>query len=199
MAIVYANVPDTLPLDFSTLRLTDEQFYQLCISNPEQPLELTNEGVLIAMSPVGGESGKREMRLGSQLFNWNEETELGEVFSSSTIFKLPLGSQRSPDAAWVENSRWATLTPEQQKKFPPIAPDFVIELRSESDRLADLQEKMLEYKANGVRLGLLIDPKGRQVEIYRIDREVEILENPEAINCNDILPGFTLELQKIWS
>jgi Uma2 family endonuclease len=199
MAIVYANVPDTLPLDFSTLRLTDEQFYQLCISNPEQPLELTNEGVLIAMSPVGGESGKREMRLGSQLFNWNEETELGEVFSSSTIFKLPLGSQRSPDAAWVENSRWATLTPEQQKKFPPIAPDFVIELRSESDRLADLQEKMLEYKANGVRLGLLIDPKGRQVEIYRIDREVEILENPEAIDCNDILPGFTLELQKIWS
>jgi Uma2 family endonuclease len=199
MAIVYANVPDTLPLDFSTLRLTDEQFYQLCISNPEQPLELTNEGVLIAMSPVGGESGKREMRLGSQLFNWNEETELGEVFSSSTIFKLPLGSQRSPDAAWVENSRWATLTPEQQKKFPPIAPDFVIELRSESDRLADLQEKMLEYKANGVRLGLLIDPKGRQVEIYRIDREVEILENPGAIDCNDVLPGFTLELQKIWS
>ncbi len=199
MAIVHTNVPDALSLDFSTLRLTDEQFDQLCISNPEQSLELTSEGVLIVMSPVGGESGKREMRLGSQLFNWNEATELGEVFSSSTIFKLPAGGQRSPDAAWIENSRWAVLTSEQQKKFPPIAPDFVLELCSESDRLPDLQEKMLEYKANGVRLGLLIDPKSRQVEIYRIDRDVEVLENPGAIDCSDVLPGFILELQKIWN
>jgi Uma2 family endonuclease len=199
MAIVYTNVPDALPLDFSTLRLTDEQFYQLCITNPEQPLELTSAGVLIVMSPVGGESGNREMRLGSQLFNWNEETELGKVFSSSTIFKLPLGSQRSPDAAWVESSRWAAIDPAEQKKFPPIAPDFVIELRSESDILSDLQAKMLEYRSNGVRLGLLINPKQRQVEIYRLDRDVEVLENSMVIDCNDVLPGFVLDLQKIWS
>jgi Uma2 family endonuclease len=150
MTIIRAHSVDSLPIDLSTLKLTDEQFYQLCVTNPEQPLELTAQGVLIVMPPVGGESGKREFRLSGQLFTWNEVSELGEAFSSSTIFKLPLGSKRSPDVAWIEPSRWEAIAPEEQEKFPPIAPDFVIELRSRTDNLSDLQQKMAEYQANGV-------------------------------------------------
>jgi Uma2 family endonuclease len=198
MTIAYSNIPDALPLDLSTLKLTDEQFYQLCIANPEQPLELTAAGVLIVMSPVGGESGKRELNLGAQIFVWNQTTRLGEVFSSSTIFKLPLGSQRSPDVAWVALSRWNALTDEDRQKFPPLAPDFVVELRSRTDNLSELQAKMLEYRANGVRLGLLINPQDRQVEIYRLGAEVEVLQSPSSVNCEDVLSGFELSLTNIF-
>lgn len=197
MTVAYSNIPDTLPLNLSTLKLTDEQFYQLCIANPEQPLELTATGVLIVMPPVGGESGKRELDLGAQVFVWNQTTGLGEVFSSSTIFKLPLGSQRSPDVAWIELSRWNALSEEDRQKFPPLAPDFVIELRSRTDVLSDLQAKMDEYRDNGVRLGLLINPQDRQVEIYRLGREVEVLQAPSSIDCEDVLPGFVLNLDRI--
>ena len=197
MTIAYSNIPDSLPLDLSTLKLTDEQFYQLCIANPEQPLELTATGVLIVMSPVGGESGKRELNLGAQIFVWNQITELGEVFSSSTIFKLPLGSQRSPDAAWVELSRWNALSDEDRQKFPPLAPDFVIELRSRTDKLPELQAKTIEYRDNGVRLGLLINPQDRQVEIYRLGVEVEVIQSPASVSCEDVLPGFILNLDRI--
>jgi Uma2 family endonuclease len=197
MTIAYSSIPNTLPLNLSTLKLTDEQFYQLCIANPEQPLELTAAGVLIVMSPVGGESGDRELNLGSQLYVWNQSTDLGKAFSSSTIFKLPLGSQRSPDAAWVELSRWNALSEEDRQKFPPLAPDFVIELRSRTDKLPELQAKMLEYRDNGVRLGLLINPQDRQVEIYRLGREVEVLQAPNSIDCEDVLPGFVLNLDRI--
>lgn len=185
------------PLNLSSLKLTDEQFYQLCITNPEQPLELTSEGVLIVMPPVGGESGNREADLLIDLGIWNRQTQRGKVFSSSTVFKLPLGSQRSPDAAWVELSRWNALSAEDRSKFPPLAPDFVIELRSRTDKLSDLQEKMLEYRNNGVRLGLLINPQDRIVEIYRIGATVEVI-NPDSIDCDDVLPGFTLDLMRIW-
>jgi Uma2 family endonuclease len=186
------------PLDLSSLKLTDEQFYQLCITNPEQPLELTSEGVLIVMPPVGGESGNRELELGTDLSIWNRTTGLGKVFSSSTIFKLPLGSQRSPDAAWVELSRWNALSAEDRAKFPPLAPDFIIELRSRTDKLSDLQEKMVEYRDNGVRLGLLINPQDRQVEIYRIVAAVEVIQSPDSIDCDEVLPGFSLDLTRIW-
>ena len=185
------------PLNLSSLKLTDEQFYQLCITNPEQPLELTSEGVLIVMPPVGGESGNREADLLIDLGIWNRQTQRGKVFSSSTVFKLPLGSQRSPDAAWIELSRWNALSAEDRSKFPPLAPDFVIELRSRTDKLSDLQEKMLEYRDNGVRLGLLINPQDRIVEIYRIGATVEVI-NPDSIDCDDVLPGFTLDLMRIW-
>jgi len=197
MTIAYSNIPDSLPLDLSTLKLTDAQFYQLCIANPEQPLELTAAGVLIVMSPVGGESGNRELNLGAQIFIWNQTTGLGEVFSSSTIFKLPLGSQRSPDAAWVELSRWNALSDEDRQKFPPLAPDFIIELRSRTDKLPELQAKMLEYRDNGVRLGLLINPQDRQVEIYRLGVDVEVLQSPVSVSCEDMLPGFILNLDRI--
>ena len=186
------------PLNLSSLKLTDEQFYQLCITNPEQPLELTSEGVLIVMPPVGGESGNREADLLIDLGIWNRQTQRGKVFSSSTVFKLPLGSQRSPDAAWVELSRWNALSADDRSKFPPLAPDFVIELRSRTDKLSDLQEKMLEYRDNGVRLGLLINPQDRIVDIYRIDRAIEVIESGNSIDCDDVLPGFSLDLTKIW-
>ncbi len=198
MTIAYSNIPDALPLDLSTLKLTHEQFYELCIANPEQPLELTAAGVLIVMSPVGGESGKREADLLVDLGIWNRQTRLGAVFSSSTIFKLPLGSQRSPDVAWVSLSRWNALTDEERKKFPPLAPDFVVELRSRTDSLSELQDKMVEYRDNGVRLGLLINPQDRQVEIYRLGAEVEILQSPISVNCEDVLPGFELSLTNIF-
>jgi Uma2 family endonuclease len=198
MNIIRAHGVDSFPVDLSTLKLTDEQFYQLCVTNPEQPLELTAQGVLIVMPPVGGESGKREFRLSGQLFTWNEVSELGEAFSSSTIFKLPLGSKRSPDVAWIERSRWDAIAPEEQAKFPPIAPDFVIELRSGTDNLSDLQQKMAEYQANGVRLGWLINPQQQQVEIYRLGQEVEVIQSPMALSGENVLPGFTLDLQKIW-
>jgi Uma2 family endonuclease len=198
MTLSESSIIEPVRLNVSSIHLTDEQFYQLCIANPEQPLELTAQGVLIVMSPVGGESGKREMELGSQVYNWNSQAELGEVFSSSTIFKLPLGGQRSPDVAWVELSRWNALTREQQQKFPPLAPDFVIELRSRSDKLSDLQEKMLEYRANGVRLGFLINPQEQQVEIYRLNRDVEILRSPTEVSGEEVLSGFVLDLSKIW-
>ncbi|CAN1212406.1 Uma2 family endonuclease [Tumidithrix helvetica PCC 7403] len=195
---VETSLSEPLLLDFSTVKLTDEQFYLLCMQNPEKKLELTAAGVLIVMAPVGGESGKEEARLNAKVFNWNEDTQLGEVFSSSTIFKLPNGSQRSPDVAWVKLNRWQALTLELRKKFPPIAPDFVIELRSESDRLSDLQAKMREYQENGVRLGWLIDPQERTVEIYRCGQEVEILKSPNSLNGEDVLPDFVLNLSPLW-
>ncbi len=196
--VTVPHVAESLLIDLSTLKLTDEQFYQLCVTNPDLVLELTTKGVLIVMPPVGGESGGREADLITDLNIWNRQTQLGKVFSSSTIFRLPLGSQRSPDAAWVELSRWNALSRENQEKFPPLAPDFVIELRSRIDGLSDLQTKMIEYRDNGVKLGFLINPQDRQVEIYRIDQEVEILQSPAALRGENVLPGFTLDLSSIW-
>jgi Uma2 family endonuclease len=181
-----------------TLRLTHEEFEKLCQDNPDRSFELTATGELIVMAPVGGESGNSESELGGELFVWNRQTRLGKTFSSSTVFVLPNGAERSPDAAWVELSRWSALTNEQRVKFPPLAPDFVIELRSATDRLPPLREKMEEYRSNGVRLGLLIDPKNRRVEIYRPGQEPEILESPTEIDCSEVLPGFILSMSEIW-
>ena len=156
------------------------------------------EGVLIIMSAVGGESGEREANLISQLYVWNRQTQLGKVFSSSTMFKLPLGSQRSPDAAWVKLSRWNTVSNDERKKFPPLAPDFVVELRSRTDKLSDLQNKMWEYQDNGVKLGLLINLQDKQVEIYRFGQDVELLESPLSIDCDAVMSGFNLDLSEIF-
>lgn len=184
----------TLPLrlDLTQVHLTDEQFYQLCLTNPTLNLERTAQGALIVMSPVGGDSGNREADYIIDLGVWNRQTKLGKVFSSSTLFKLPGGGDRSPDAAWVELSRWQALTPEQRQKFPPIAPDFVIELRSRTDDLGLLREKMAEYLASGVRLGWLINPQDQQVEIYRLETEVEVRSLPTVLSGEAVLPGFEL-------
>ncbi|MEH2015151.1 Uma2 family endonuclease [Nostoc sp.] len=184
--------PLTLKLD--TVHLSDEQFYHLCQNNRELKFERTTKGELIIMSPVGGESGNREADLIIDLGIWNRQTGLGYTFSSSTIFKLPNGSDRSPDAAWIERERWEALTPEQRRKFPPIAPDFVIELRSSTDDLEMLRSKMQEYMDAGVQLAWLINPQQQQVEIYRQNQDVEVRNLPTQLSGEDILPGFRLSL-----
>jgi Uma2 family endonuclease len=193
------SIVQLIDLTDITLRLSHEQFERLCQNNPDRAFELTQDGELEIMPPTGGESGRKESKLITRLTNWNEQTELGETFSSSTAFILPNGAERSPDAAWVERSRWDALTAEQREKFPPLAPDFVIELRSNSDSLPKLQQKMQEYRENGVRLGWLINPQARQVEIYREGRDVEVLANPTTISGEDVLPGFVLDLRSLWT
>lgn len=183
----------TLNLD-PIIHLTDEQFYQLCQTNQDVNFERTAKGELVVMPPAGGESSKRNADLTTEVNIWNHQTNLGVVFDSSGGFKLPNGADRSPDAAWVKLERWEALTPEQRRKFPPLAPDFVVELRSASDDLKRLQEKMQEYRDNGVRLGWLINPQNQRVEIYRLGREVEVLQSPASLSGEDVLPGFVLDL-----
>ena len=183
-----------LTLNLDTVNLTDDQFYELCRRNQNFRFERTQTGELIVMPPVGGESGRREADFITDLGIWNRHTNLGVAFSSSTVFKLSNGANRSPDAAWVQRERWEALTPIQRRKFPPIVPDFVIELRSATDKLQDLQDKMQEYLDNGVRLGWLLNPQDQQVEIYSSDRPVEILNLPADLSGESTLPGFVLKL-----
>jgi Uma2 family endonuclease len=178
----------------SIAHLTRENFYDLCIANPDIQLERTAAGELIVMAPVGGESGNNEAELMTDLANWNRQTRLGKVFSSSTIFSLPNGADRSPDAAWVKLEKWEALTPQQRIGFPPLCPDFVIELRSATDRIKPLQAKLQEYLENGMQLGWLINPQNQQVEIYRPGCLVEIHTMPVTLSGEDLLPGFTLEI-----
>ena len=182
----------------SIIKLTDEQFFQLCQDNETLRFERNATGELIIMSPAGGETGNRNAGLTAQLWIWNELNKLGKVFDSSTGFKLPNGAARSPDAAWVKLERWDALTQEQKIKFPPLCPDFVVELLSPSDSLKATQEKMQEYINNGACLGWLINHKLRQVEIYRQGQDVEVLENPVTLSGEDVLPGFVLNLESIW-
>ncbi|OUL35517.1 Uma2 family endonuclease [Nostoc sp. 106C] len=189
--------PLTLNLN-SVIKLTSEEFYQLCQDNPDLKLERNAAGELIIMPPTGGETGKRNVNLILQLAQWNEQNQLGEVFDSSTGFTLPNGADRSPDVSWVDKSRWNSLTQEQREKFIPLCPDFVIEILSPSDRLQKVQKKMQEYLENGCRLGLLINRKKQELEIYRPHQQVEILPAPQTFAAEDVLPGFILNLQKIW-
>ncbi|TAF05575.1 MAG: Uma2 family endonuclease [Oscillatoriales cyanobacterium] len=189
----------TLTLNLNPIiKLTDEQFFQLCQENENIRLERTAKGELIIMSPAGGETGNSNAGLTAQVWIWNQQHKLGKVFDSSTGFKLPNGANRAPDASWVKLETWNALTPEQQKKFPPICPDFVVELLSPSDSLKETQDKMKEYRDNGARLGWLINRKSRQVEIYRPNQEVEVLESPATVSGEDVLPGFVLNLDSIW-
>ncbi|MBH8564898.1 Uma2 family endonuclease [Nostoc sp. CENA67] len=180
------------------IKLTDDQFYQLCRSNPDVKFERNAYGEIIIMPPTGGETGNRNLEIGADFVIWNRQTKLGVCFDSSTCFKLPNGANRSPDVAWIRKDRWNVLTPEQKEKFPPIAPDFVLELMSPSDTLAETQAKMQEYIDNQVKLGWLINRKARQVEIYRQGKPVEILESPQKLSGEDTLPGFVLDLQIVW-
>lgn len=178
--------------------LTEEQFYQLCLANRDVRFERNSNGELIIMSPTGGETGERNAGLTAQLWTWNQRSGLGKSFDSSTCFRLPNGATRSPDASWVELSRWAALTLEERQKFPPLCPDFVVELRSPSDALAPLQSKMLEYLENGARLSWLLNRQDKTVEVYRAGQAVEVLENPVKLSGEAVLPGFELELGLIW-
>jgi Uma2 family endonuclease len=182
----------------SVIEMTDEQFFKLCQNNRELRFERNANGELIIMPPTGGETGNRNGRITQQLMNWTDADGTGIAFDSSTCFKLPNGADRSPDASWIKLERWDALTDEEKQKFPPMCPDFVIELLSPSDSLKTTQEKMKEYIDNGVRLGILINRKSRQVEIYRPGKEVEVLESPTTVSGEDVLKGFVLNLGMIW-
>ena len=180
-------------------KITDDQFYQLCRENPDVKFERNAQGAIIVMTPTGGETGSYNSEINADFVIWNRQTKLGVCFDSSTCFRLPSGANRSPDVSWIKQERWDTLTLEQKQKFPPISPDFVLELMSPTDSLKDTQDKMQEYMNNQVKLGWLINRKTRRVEIYRQGQEVEVLESPTQLSGEDILPGFVLNLRSLWT
>ncbi|MEH2326212.1 MAG: Uma2 family endonuclease [Nostoc sp.] len=188
------TLPSTLKLKID---LTDEQFFQMCQKNSNYRFERTASGEILIMPPTGSDTGNRNFDMVVELGIWNKQTKLGKGFDSSSGFTLPNGAERSPDASWVKIDRWNALTPEQQEKFAPICPDFVVELRSRTDSLKELQDKMQEYIENGAQLGWLIDRKNKRVEIYRPGKDVEILDNPASLSGENVLPGFVLDLQQI--
>jgi Uma2 family endonuclease len=181
-------------LNIKNVELSDDQFYQLCQINEYYKFEQTAKDELIILPPSNLITGNREAELNGNLMIWNRQTKLGKVFSSSTVFTLPNGGKRSPDVAWIANERWESLTIQEKEKFAKICPDFVIELRSRTDSLSQLQEKMQEYLNSGLRLGWLIDPQNQQVEIYRQNQSVEIVSLPTSLSGENVLPGFILEL-----
>jgi Uma2 family endonuclease len=187
-----------LVINIQPLHITDEEFFELCAVNDTLRFERTAQGEMIVMTPAGGETGSRNFDIALQLGNWNKRMGLGKAFDSSTGFKLPNGAERSPDLSWVLQERWEKLSAQERERFPPLCPDFVMELRSPSDNLKDVQEKMQEYLANGARLGWLIDPKTKRVEIYRPGQQVEVLENPATVSGEAVLPGFELDLSDVW-
>jgi Uma2 family endonuclease len=178
------------------LRVTSEQFDQLCQDNPDLRLELTKDGELIVMAPAGGESSERNFDLALEVGIWNRQSGLGRAFDSSCGYDFTAigGGKLSPDVSWIEKSRLDNVS---LKGFIPVVPDFVIELRSRTDHLKVLQQKMEEYRRLGVRLGLLINPQMQQVEIYRPGQTVEVLESPTAIDCSEVMPGFILPMSRI--
>ncbi len=184
-------------LDPIVIQLTDDQFEELCRNNRDLRFEQTAAGDLIIMPPTGWETGNRNIEIAYQVQAWSRKTKTGKAFDSSTGFILPNGAKRSPDAGWVSQIRLDALNPNPDK-FLPLAPDFAIELRSKSDNLRTVRQKMQEYMAVGVRLGWLINPQDKQVEIYRLNQPVEILQFPEQLSGEEVLPGFVLELKEIW-
>jgi Uma2 family endonuclease len=183
-------------------KVTPEQFEQLAYAEQTARMELTKDGELIVMSPTGGEAGRKNRRLTQQIGNWTDRDGTGEAFDSSTVFILPNGARKSPDVSWIELDKWNNLTSREKEGFPPIVPDFVIELVSPSDlknqRYEDLQQKMQEYLDNGVQLAWLIEPAAKTVEIYRLGKQVEILNNPKTLSGENVLPEFILDLNEIF-
>jgi Uma2 family endonuclease len=189
---------DSITLNLnSIINLTDEQFYQLCQEHELILFERNANRTLVLMPLVGALTSIRNANLTAQLYNWNRDDKLGICFGSSTGFTLPNGAVRSPNASWLQREKWDALAQEQQEKFAPVCPDFVVELRSDTDCLKRLQSKMREYQDNGARLGWLIDLETQRVEIYRPNQEVEILESPAILSGENVLPGFVLNLDSI--
>lgn len=180
-----------------TDKISDRDFERLCADNPETKLEITKDGKLIVMSPTGSLTGQKNADLIYQVQAWNRQTKLGEVFDSSTGFKLSNGAVRSPDVSWIAIKRWNSLDAQQQQKFAPIDPDFVIELMSPTDDLDELQQKMTEYMSCGVKLGWLINRADEQVEIYRVGQKKEILNNPQSLFGEELMPGLIVDLLEI--
>ncbi len=180
------------------LDMDEEQFFEFCQQNKDVRIERTSEGDLEVMPPAGWETGHRNMKLAVQLGTWAEQDDTGVATDSSGGYRLPNGAVRAPDAAWVRRGRLAELTAEQKRKFIPLCPDFVIELRSPTDSLSLIEAKMREYIENGARLGWLIDPEERKVHVYQPGEAVRVLENPGEVSGEPVLPGFTLDLRRIW-
>jgi Uma2 family endonuclease len=199
-----SQVPMTAgePLVFhfgDTLRnLTDHEFHEFCRLNRDWRIERTSEGDLVIMPPTGGDTGRTSFALTGLFFAWVQADSTGIGFDSSTGFTLPNGAKRSPDLAWVKRARWEALTKQQREEFPPLCPEFVVELRSRTDSLDTLKAKMQEYVANGALLGWLIDPVEKKVYIYRPAAEAVCIDNPEAISGAPVLPGFVLALEELW-
>jgi Uma2 family endonuclease len=187
----------TITLD-SVIEMNDEQFFRLCQKNRDLRFERNAKGDITIMAPAGSDTGMRNSDFNGYLWSWNQRKKLGFTFDSSTGFTLPNGAMRSPDAAWIVKERWEALTPEQQSRFTPICPDFVMELMSPSDSLKVTQAKMQEYQENGARLGWLINRKVCEVEIYRIGQPVEVLYAPTSLSGEQVLPEFVLDLELIW-
>lgn len=200
MTQVFASIENS-PLVLQlhpVVQMTDDQFFEFCQINRELRIERTAKGQLIVMPPTGSGTGNRNSKLNQQLSNWTDVDGTGLSFDSSSGFTLPNGAMRSPDAAWIRLERWNVLSEEQQEKFAPICPDYIVELKSPTDSLRVLQDKMEEYIENGVLLGWLIDRKHKKVYIYRPGMAVECLENPATISGEPVLPGFVLDLSNIW-
>jgi Uma2 family endonuclease len=185
-------------LNVHETKLTEEQFVRLCQENPDLQLELTARGELVIMPPTSLDSGRRNSRLTRRLDVWTEEEGTGIAFDSSTLFTLPNGAKRSPDASWLKRERWDTLPSKEREGFGLICPDFVVELRSPTDRLPDLKEKLQEYIDNGAQLGWLIDPLEKRVYIYRPGQSVEVLDDPPTLSGDPTLPGFVLPVRELW-
>ena len=193
-----ATLPYRLVLNVRALEMTEDQLARLSSDNGDLRLELTAERELIIMPPVASEGGLQEHELALQVGIWAKQDGTGQVFSPNAGFTLPNGAVRAPDVSWIPLSRWEALSDADRRGFAKICPDFVVELRSASDGLAEVQRKMEEYMGNGSRLGLLIDSQTRRVHIYRPGQPVDILEEPAAVSADPVLPGFTLDLSAIW-
>jgi len=201
MAHNLTQAEENIPADVARLmqqRVTPEQYEELVYKHPDLWLELTSSGELILMPPTGLESDRLNFNLILQLGKWAETDGSGVCFGCSGIFALPNGARRIPDASWVKREKWDRLTKDQQVRFGPLSPDFVVELRSRTDRLPPLRAKMVEYLKNGASLGWLIDPSERRVYVYQPDQEPVILENPETVSADPLLPGFKLDLTELW-
>jgi Uma2 family endonuclease len=188
----------TFTLDFHSARLTEEQFEELCRNHRDLKFEMTAKGELIIVPPTSPESGWRNSDINFEVVKWSKKDKTGIVFDSSTMFTLPNGAKRSPDVSWMTKEKLESLSPSERQKFSRVVPDFVIELVSPTDNLSDAQAKMEEYIENGVRLGWLIDPLEQKVHIYRANGETEILDNPEKVSGEDVLPGFEFDVRQIW-
>lgn len=199
-ATTFITETEPLVLHFQPIleKLSDEEFYKFCRVNDVLSIERSREGDLIVMPLLGGIDGNRSFRLTGNFGIWSEADGTGRGFASSTCFTLPNGAVRSPDLSWIKNERWRALTDKQREMFPPLCPDFVVELRSRTDSLKRLQAKMQEYFDNGAQLGWLIDPIKRRVHVYRPNAAVEVLDNPQTVSGEPLLSGFTLDVQSLW-
>ena len=194
------SVPEPVVVHFepSKLRMNDEEFFEFCQLNPELRIERTSGGDIIVMAPTGGKTGRRNARLIVAFGSWAEKDGRGQFFDSSTEFILPNGAGRAPDLSWIRNERWLALSEKQLEQFPPLCPNFVVELRAPTDRLEALRTKLQEYVANGAELGWLIDPLERMVHIFRPGLDPEALENPLQVSGEPLLKGFVLDVQALW-